>query len=115
VGAAAFYSLRGKPNAFAKVREDVIFLLTFAALAAFMCGIAVAIPQVKPLYKKWTEPVHERAFTIAVDSNQPSDACAEAGSAAGAYLQNGDAAKYRLWKEHEQTWCAAARREGGAQ
>lgn len=86
-----------------------IFAVGYALLYAASLIPVSLIKQGPALYKKWTMPVHDRAFTIAVDNNQPSDACAEAGAAAGAYLLEGDAEKYRLWKANQQTWCGVAR------
>jgi hypothetical protein len=80
--------------------------------AVMILVIGFVIVQGPALYKEWTEPVHERAFRIAVGSNQVKDACAEARIAARGYLESGDKDKYDEWTGQAGLWCGIAGSKG---
>jgi hypothetical protein len=91
-----------------RIREQAVMWLIAFALVGLVWGLAQVVGKAgdaaSTQYKKWAEPVHERAFRIAAGSGEARDASREAGAAAKGYLQAGDADKYREWKEKEEYW-----------
>jgi hypothetical protein len=84
-----------------------MWLIALALVGVFYAVLAVVNtvgPTVVNKVGEWTEPIHERAFRIAAASGEAKDANREAAAAAKGYLQAGDAAKYREWKEKEEYW-----------